>query len=85
MYTKHAVTRIQQRGISYQAVEAIIDYGVESQRNGGHVYLCTKSVMGSMLHAGLKPAFVERCKGLYVVIQNGIIKTVAHKHTRFKH
>ncbi|VEL97564.1 uncharacterized protein DUF4258 [Alteromonas sp. 76-1] len=84
MYTQHALTRGQQRGIKLDVIEAVIDYGHEFYRRGGHVYLCKKKTVAAMERNGLKPQFTERCKGIYVVVEDGVVKTVAHKTTSFK-
>lgn len=85
MYTNHALCRAKQRGISHDVVEAVIDFGVEFHKGGGHVYLCTKVSETGMTENGISSQFASRCRGVYVVIQDGAVKTVAHKYKRFKH
>tara|TARA_Y100001956_G_C3965633_1_gene118641 strand:+ start:209 stop:466 length:258 start_codon:yes stop_codon:yes gene_type:complete len=84
MYTKHALIRGQQRGIEINTVETVINYGDEYQRNGGHIYLCKKAAIKAMTIDGLSHHQIEKCSSVYVVVENGVVKTVAHKTKKFK-
>lgn len=39
MYTRHAETRCQQRGIRPEVVDAVLAYGCQKRRHGADVYL----------------------------------------------
>ena len=84
MYTKHAITRMQQRGITPECVEAVIAFGREQFRAGGYVYLATRRVVKKMLNGGISKEVALRSHGVYVVVIGGHVTTAAHKSTNFK-
>ena len=84
MYTRHAITRMQQRGIRRECVEAVITFGREQFRKGGYVYLSTRKVVREMLKRGVPKNVALRTSGIYVVVTAGLVTTVAHKSTKFK-
>ena len=78
MLTKHAIKRMQQRGISTQVTNCIIDYGEEGIHMGGVVYRVTKKLAAKMIKAGVPRGLADKCRGKYVVLQGGMVVTVAH-------
>jgi hypothetical protein len=84
LISNHAKKRMQQRGISKECLEQVINYGQEHYRTGAFLYLATKTVIKKMVLKGVSRTTANRCKGIYVVVQNGEIKTVAHKFKRFR-
>jgi hypothetical protein len=82
--SKHAKARMQQRGISKECIEHVLAFGKEYYRAGAFVYLATKKVVKEMIKKGVPKKSAARCGGVYVIIQNGNIQTVAHKFKRFK-
>jgi hypothetical protein len=82
MFTTHAKCRMQQRAVSLNCVEAIINFGDESIHANGAIYLCTKRVLKRLIDSGMFIHKAERCKGIYVVVQDGVVRTVAHRYKR---
>lgn len=80
MFTSHAQKRLQQRGISIEKVEAVLLYGEEFHVNNSTSYKKTKVSEAMMLSDGVKPSFVDECRGIYVVCSGSTIVTVCHKH-----
>lgn len=80
MYTTHALTRMQQRGIKQSVVEAILAWGQETQEKGAFIYKGTKRTARNMIDNGCQRVEAERVLGKYVVVCDGWIVTVCHAH-----
>lgn len=87
MFTHHAEARMQQRGISHQAVDALMAYGEYRRHRGAEVCYLTKQSRSRMLKDMGKPAFMKLEKALdaYVVVSDeGTIITAGHRYHRLK-
>ncbi|MBX7482083.1 DUF4258 domain-containing protein [Qipengyuania qiaonensis] len=87
MFTHHAEARMQQRGISHQAVDALMAYGEYRRHRGAEVCYLTKQSRSRMLKDMGKPAFMKLEKALdtYVVVSGeGAIITAGHRYHRLK-
>lgn len=75
---------MQQRGISKECIEHVIAFGKEYYRTGVFTYLMTKTAAKELLRIGVNNSQADDWKGVYVILHNGEVQTVAHKHKRFK-
>lgn len=85
--THHATARIQQRGIPYAAVDAILAYGRRRRHQGADVYFLDKESRARMAQAiGPKTySKLERSLNSYLVVgDDGVIVTAAHRLGRLK-
>lgn len=86
MYTRHAETRCQQRGIRPEVVDAILAYGRRRRRHGADVYF-----MDSQSHAraqddlgGQYAKLADRLNTYLVMSDDGQMVTVAKRLGRLK-
>lgn len=87
IYTHHARARMQQRGISPEAIEHMLRYGTERHdRHGGVVLFLDKVSRRRMLRERrVAPAQVERIASIYVVLAlDGSVITTGHRRRRFR-
>jgi len=85
--TKHARTRIQQRGIRAQAVEAILCYGNRRRHHGADVYFLDKSSRNRLAGSIGQKIYskIEKSLNSYLVVgDDGVIITAAHRLQRLK-
>ena len=85
--SRHAEARLQQRGIPYEAVDAIMCYGSRRRRHGADIYFVDKKSRRSMAQALGTKAYskLERSLNSYLVVgENGSIITAAHRIGRLK-
>jgi len=87
MYTKHAQTRLQQRAIPGEAVEALIAYGERRRHRGADIYYLNKAarsrVRGALGQNGYKR--LSRSLDSYLVMSDdGHLITAAHRQRRLK-
>jgi len=85
--THHASARIQQRGISYSAVDAILAYGRRRRHQGADIYFLDRKARNRMAKAiGTKRySKLERSLNSYLVVgDDGAIITAAHRLGRLK-
>ena len=80
MYTHHAKQRMQQRAINHQSVELVLSYGQEIPSHGGTLYLASAKSCNQMKRDAVPTKQIERVKGVYVVIHDGHVVTVAHRN-----
>lgn len=80
MYTKHATTRMQQRGISSEVVDALLCWGEEKMEKGATKYYGTKKTAQRLVEEGYPVQMAERIRGVYIVTIGGAVITVAHLH-----
>jgi hypothetical protein len=86
MYSDHATQRMNQRGINSNVVETIIDWGVSFVCHGADLYYLPKKAIKRLAKSRLLTQSPEKYVGIYVVVQDGEVKTVAHKiNRRFAH
>ena len=85
--THHAAARIQQRGIPYAAVDAILAYGRRRRHDGADVYFLDKKARARMAQAMGKKSYskLERSLNSYLVVaDDGAVITAAHRLGRLK-
>ena len=85
--TKHAATRIQQRGVPPQIVKSIIDHGTTRRVPGNAVarFMSRKDfkALQQMLPKN-DCVKLEKYKNVYIVMKDSQILTVGHRTRRFK-
>lgn len=85
MYSQHATTRMQQRGISSQAVELLLAYGCSSYHRGREVLFFDRQARRALRNsAELDGNQWERISRNYLVLDGGTVLTVGHKTCHFK-
>ena len=82
MYTKHAVERMNQRGISSAVIDLVIDWGCSFISHDRDVYFIPKKMIRKLSAQGVLTVDPERLKGVYVVVWGGKVVTVAHKTSK---
>ena len=85
--THHAAARIQQRGIPFAAVDAILAYGRRRRHDGADVYFLDKKSRSRMAQAigAQNYSKLERSLNSYLVVSDdGAIITAAHRLGRLK-
>ena len=87
--TNHAKDRIQQRGISGDVVEFIIDQAdkVEHSRNGANAIFVSKKRIKKLIQKKVvKPALGEKANGVVLIEKSGDILTIFHQtRSRLRH
>ena len=85
-YSNHAETRCQQRGISKEAVNLILDYGsTKHDHHGGVVHYLDNKIKKSLSNNDFQfKGGIEKLKNVYVVTSttSGDIITVGHRYRR---
>ena len=86
MLTRHARSRMQQRGIPPAQVERILRYGREQHdRHGGViVYVARNARRRAERDGGATAAELDQLAGLYVVVAAGRVATVGHRYRRIR-
>ena len=85
--TKHARQRIHQRGLSTEAVDAILAYGTRRRHRGADIYYLDKKSRRRLAGAFGRERYskLERALDSYVVVSDdGAIVTAAHRLHRLK-
>jgi len=81
-FTEHARTRMQQRGISSAAIDALLDYGRASHVGGG----CEVVYFDKKARAKANPGAAReagRLRRTYAILgSDGIVITVGHRYRR---
>jgi len=84
--TPHARTRMQQRGIRHDALEALLDFGrVRYLRNGGReIVYFDKKAKARLAHANSEAAReAAKLSRTYAIMgSNGVVITVGHRYRR---
>jgi len=84
--SKHAYTRMQQRGIPIQIVQKIITYGSYQRVPGGAIsrYL-SKRDFKILARSLAREDYVEldKYKSVYVILSNDNVVTVGHRTRRY--
>ena len=84
-FTEHARTRMQQRGIRADAIEALLDYGrAASASNGCELVFFDKAARARLFRDNPEAAKeAERlCRTYAVLGRNGVVVTVGHRYRR---
>lgn len=68
--TRHAMLRLQQRGISEEQLNLVESFGVERRRSGGAIefFLSERAVKRAAQNNGTKSSSLERAKRISVII-----------------
>ena len=85
--TRHARSRMQQRGIPPVLVDRVLRYGREvHDHHGATVYLIDRRAGGRIERSGeARGAEIDRLRGVYVVVAtDGTIRTVGHRTRRLR-
>ncbi|MBK6804497.1 MAG: DUF4258 domain-containing protein [Betaproteobacteria bacterium] len=85
--TRHARSRMQQRGIPPMLVDRVLRYGREvHDHHGATVYLIDRAGEARIAREGeARGAELERLRGVYVVVAtDGTIRTVGHRTRRLR-
>ena len=83
--TRHAQSRMQQRGISAATLDALLDYGRVKHAGGGRdIVFFDKKARVRLARAGVLPApAVDRAWKSYAVVESdGAVITVGHRYRR---
>ena len=87
--TNHAKFRIQQRGITGDVIEFIMDQAdkVEYSRDGANAIFVSKKRIKKLIQKKVvKPAIAEKANGVIIIESSGDILTVFHQtRSRVKH
>ena len=85
MFSQHAITRMQQRGVSGEAIELLLNYGRSSYHKGSEVVYLDRRSRSALLQSGaLSHAQCDRISNHYLVLGDGLVITVGHKYRHFK-
>lgn len=82
-FSKHAVRRLQQRGIRREAIRLVLTYGDHRYRNGAAIVSMDQNSR-SEAASDLGPKYrgvADKLK-VYAVVANGNVLTVAHPRQR---
>lgn len=85
--THHAEARVQQRGIPYAAIDAILAYGCRKRHQGADVFFLDRRSRSRMANTLGRSEYakIERSLNSYVVVSDeGVIITAAHRKQRLK-
>ena len=85
LLTDHAHTRMQQRGIRADALEALLDYGrVAHDHHGGEIVFFDRKARARMAQAkALAARDADRlCKSYAILGSDGAVITVGHRYRR---
>ena len=87
LLTRHARSRMQQRGIAPALIEKVLRYGRETHdRHGGViVYLDHDAKRRIARDRSLTGAELDQLAGVYVVLTEGRVATVGHRYRRIRH
>lgn len=87
MYTTHAQTRLQQRGIPGEAVDALLAYGNTRRHHGADIHFLDKQARSRARAALGQRTFcrLEKALDAYLVVgDDGTVITAAHRLQRLK-
>ncbi|MCE9935096.1 DUF4258 domain-containing protein [Aeromonas salmonicida] len=84
-YSRHALRRMQQRGIAAAAVDTLLIFGCSTYHRGREVVYFDRTAFRQLQAGGeLTPQACERLRRHYLVLEDGDIVTVGHRTTHFK-
>lgn len=85
IFSRHASTRMQQRGISKTAIELLFEFGITMCHRGAEIIYFNRRSLNKLIKSQkCKPQFVDKVKDNYLIIGNGNVVTVGHHFYRFK-
>jgi hypothetical protein len=81
--TRHAQSRMQQRGIPAEALDCLLDFGREAfDHHGGVVIYFDKAARRRLSRATPAAKDIERVSRCYAVLLEGKVVTVGHRFRR---
>ncbi|MCP3127662.1 hypothetical protein [Shewanella sp. KJ2020] len=83
----HAIQRMGQRGVNQFMVDLVMEFGCCEYHKGCEIYLMTKSScrrVNDYIGHQFAKQLLSKIIGVYVVISEGTILTVARKNNHFK-
>jgi hypothetical protein len=86
MLTRHARSRMQQRGIAPDLLDSLLCYGTEQHdRHGGViVYIDRRARRRLARDRHARRTDLDRLQGLYAVLAGGCVATVGHRYRRLR-
>jgi hypothetical protein len=84
MLTKHAQTRIQQRGMSLQMIDDLLLAGSEIYRHGAAIYHGTDACVRTLIAEGRKPSSAEAVRNKFIVCIEGNVITAGTRYRRIR-
>ena len=86
MLTRHARSRMQQRGIAPALIEQVLRYGREKHdRHGGVIVYFDRDAKRRIARdRSLSGAELDQLGGVYVVLTEGRVATVGHRYRRIR-
>jgi hypothetical protein len=84
MLTKHAQSRIQQRGMSLQIIEDLLLAGCETYSKGASLYHGTDFCVRLLIAEGRKRSSAEAVRGKYIVCREGTVITAGTRFRRIR-
>lgn len=85
MYSRHAQQRMQQRGISSQAVEWLLDFGHADYHRGREIFFWSRKSLARLAQqTSISHQQCQRLRRHYLVLDDEEIVTVGHRTTHFK-
>ena len=85
MYSNHALIRMQQRAISHNTIEALLEFGEIEFHRGLEVFSLRKSLCKKLIKLKfISKSLFEKLNGTYVIVKGDLVVTVGHRYRRFK-
>ncbi len=79
LLTKHASSRMQQRGISELAIELLFEFGYTMYHRGTEVFFFKRRSLKRLIKSKkCNQQFAEKVKDNHLVLGNGCVGTVGH-------
>lgn len=86
MVSIHAAQRMQQRAVSNEMIDLLMDYGVVEYHRGAEIISLNKKCWKKLQDENpCGRQTLDKVRNCYVVISDGVVVTVGHKKTHFKH
>jgi hypothetical protein len=84
-YTKHFTDRMNQRGISDDLIEIVLEHGETHFHHGGEVTRVPKKTIKRLRNATTySNQLLDKAKKVYIVEDAGTLITNGHQHKKFK-
>ena len=83
--TRHAQSRMQQRGISAASLDALLEFGRVQYAGGGRdIVFFDKKARAQLVRAGVLPGSEadRACKSYAILESDGAVITVGHRYRR---
>ena len=83
-FSKHALVRMQQRGVKAEIIDIILEWGTSYVTHGDELFYIPKKIAKKVLRNGSGMS-VDDVTGIYLIMRNGKVHTVAHKTNKRFH